>query len=270
MSSCDRMTPEQVAQLALAICATAEVLGHTLSAEAAQLMAEDLADYSRDAVRAALKSCRRELTGKLTLAAILQRVQAEDGRPGDDEAWALALRASDESDSVVLTEEILLALSAARPVLAAGDKIGARMAFKGAYLRTVDAARREGRAARWLLTMGHDPQRRLLAVYEAARQGRLPALQVAEYVVQLTHEQITDDGRAIAGLLTGNVVAMPSAEHRERWLALRAEIERKGAETKTRLDAEREAERADLERRKAQALAALEGLEKRAGGPAHG
>jgi hypothetical protein len=76
MNSFERMAPDQIARLTLAITATAEVLGQTITSEAAEMMADDLADYPAEAVAGALKACRRELTGKLTLAAILQRVQA--------------------------------------------------------------------------------------------------------------------------------------------------------------------------------------------------
>jgi hypothetical protein len=150
------MTSDQIAQLALAITATAEVLGQTLTADAAEMMADDLSEYPVPVVASALKSCRRELSGKLTLAAILQRVQAADGRPGKDEAWAIAIATSDEFETVVLTDEIQLALAAAKPVLDAGDKIGARMAFISAYERLVSQAREEAKPVTgmslWALT----------------------------------------------------------------------------------------------------------------------
>lgn len=249
------LSSAEQAQLAAAICATAETLGQTLSATAAELMAADLAEYPAHAIGAALQACRRELTGRLTLAAILERVQAEDGRPSDDEAWALALAASDESDSVVMTEEIHIALSAARPVLERGDKIGARMAFKAAYVRAVDTARREGRPAKWSLSMGMDPQRRLLAVEEAGRQGRLPALQVAEYVAQLTHEPIAQDGIAIAGLITGRV-AMPSEEVRARLQSIKDQVLESKAANESRRVAEIRRRQEAFERRRAEQIAA--------------
>lgn len=252
------------AQLAAAICATAETLGQTISATAADLMASDLADYPAPVIASALQACRRELTGKLTLAAILERVQAEDGRPGDDEAWAIALCAADESDSVVMTEEIHVALSAARPVLERGDKVGARMAFKSAYVRAVDTARRQAKPVKWSLSMGTDPQRRLLAVEEAGRQGRLPAPQVAEYVEQLTHAPITDDGQAIAGLLTGNVVALPSPRLREKWREVGELVKRNKAEAEALREAKRKAEQDALAARKAEAEKALAKLKKEA------
>lgn len=259
MSSSDRMSAEALARLAGAICATAETLGQTISSRAAELMAEDLADYPQEHIRAALQACRRELTGKLTLAAILQRVQAYDGRPEPNEAWALALAASDESDSVVLNEEIQLALGAARAVLEAGDKIGARMAFLSAYQRFVDAARREAKPVKWELSMGHDPQRRIAAVEEAGRLGRLPAPKVAEYVAQLTHQPITQDGAAIAGLITGRA-AMPSSAMRERLQFLKRQIEADTARKERKRAEEAEQRRVAFERHRAEQIAAAEEL----------
>ncbi len=167
------LSSEDVARLAGALCATAETLGQTISANAAQLMAEDLASYEAADIRAALQACRRELTGKLTLAAILQRIQASDGRPGKDEAWAIALMSSDETDTVVMTDEIQLALGAARPVLDLGDKVGARMAFINAYERLVTQARDDGKPVNWHVSIGFDANRRLEAITKAVQLKRI-------------------------------------------------------------------------------------------------
>ena len=248
---------EQQAELAAALCATAETLGHALSASAAELMAEDLAEYGMEHIAAALRACRKELTGKLTLAAILQRVQAADGRPDPNEAWSLALAATDEFDSVVLTDEIQLALGAARAILKAGDKVGARMAFLSAYQRLVDAARRENRAVKWSLSQGFDQQRRLIAVQEAGRLGRLPAPVVQEYVAQLTHEPVTENGAAIAGLITGRT-ATPTPDVRAKLQLVKAAVEEaRAAKEKQRLD-EIRARKEKLEQRRAEQLAAIE------------
>ncbi|CAE6906306.1 conserved protein of unknown function [Pseudomonas marincola] len=218
------LSSEELSQLVGAVCATAETLGQTISASAAEMIAEDLTHYTVAEIAGALKACRRELTGKLTLAAILQRIQAADGRPDPNEAWGIALASSDESDSVVTTEEIQLALGAARPILSAKDKVGARMAFISAYARFVDTARREAKPVKWSLSMGFDPQRRLVAVQEGVRMGRISQEAANEYGLQLTHEPITNDGLAIAGLLTGSPVAPPSEHLREKWQAVRKAI----------------------------------------------
>lgn len=206
---------EEVAQLAGAVCATAETLGQTISANAAQLMAEDLAVYDAADIRLALQSCRRELTGKLTLAAILQRIQASDGRPSKDEAWAIAMTTNDEYETVVLTDEIQLALAAAKPVLDAGDKIGARMAFISAYERFVGQSREDAKPVNWHVSVGFDANRRIQAVTKAMELKRIPREHAQKYIADLSVEPITEDGRAIAGLLTGNVT-QPAPVHREK------------------------------------------------------
>ena len=259
MLSCD-----QTAELAAALCATAETLGQVLSANAAELMAQDLADYAMDDLASALQACRRELTGKLTLAAILQRIQAADGRPDPNEAWSIALAASDEAESVVLTEEIRQAMSASAPGMAQRDKVGARMSFLSAYQRLVDAARRECRPVVWSLSMGHDPQRRVAALEEAGRLGRLPAPEVQKQIRQLDHEPMTQDGAAIAGLVTGRA-AMPSPKVRQKLQGLKAVVMQNQMESRQKREAEATARRIDFERHRSEQLAALEELqEKRA------
>ncbi len=224
MSSCERMAPDTQARLALAICAAAEIIGHTLTADAAVTMADDLACYQPEAVAMALKACRRELTGKLTLAAILQRVQAADGRPGRDEAWSIALAATDEFDTVVMTEEIQLALTAARPVLDAGDKIGARMAFMSAYDRLLLQVRADGLPVKWSVSIGFDAGRRIAAVTQAVQMQRIPQQRGQILLADLTHEPITQDGCAIAGLLEGPDIKPASAAVRERLQSIKAQI----------------------------------------------
>lgn len=211
------LSSEDVARLAGALCATAETLGQTISASAAELMAEDLAGYEAPDIRSALQACRRELTGKLTLAAILQRIQAADGRPGKDEAWSIALTSSDENDTVVMTDEIQLALAAARPVLDLGDKVGARMAFINAYERLVTQSRDEGKPVNWHVSIGFDANRRLEAITKAVQLKRIPQERGQLYLADLTHQPITEDGRAVAGLLGGPAGnAKPSAEIKGR------------------------------------------------------
>jgi hypothetical protein len=234
MNFCERMAPEQIAQLALAICATADIMGGTLTADAARIMADDLAHFPPDAVSTALKACRRELNGRLTLAAILQRVQATDGRPARDEAWSIALAATDEYDTVVMTAEIQLALNAARPVLEAGDKIGARMAFISTYDRLVLEARAEGRPAKWEVSIGFDAGRRIAAVSEAMYLRRISRESAQWLLADLSHEPVTIDGRALAGLLTGPDVMPASAEVHNKLEAIRAQMQemREGSEAR--------------------------------------
>lgn len=256
MNSFERMAPDQIARLTLAITATAEVLGQTITSEAAEMMADDLADYPAEAVAAALKACRRELTGKLTLAAILQRVQAADGRPGKDEAWAIAMTTNDEFETVVLTDEIQLALAAAKPVLDAGDKIGARMAFISAYERLVTVARAEAKPTTWNVSLGLDPVRRVTAIESAVRMQLITQQAGTQYLANLRITPITADGQAIAGLLTGSE-AKPSLHLREKLAEVRHIVDAAKARQKRERLKKAQADRVDTYLRKRKARVAI-------------
>lgn len=200
------MNDQQVAGLAAAICATAEAMGQEMNPGTAAIMAEDLCAYPVQVVKAALKACRFEVKGKLAMADILQRVQVADGRPGKDEAWSIALSGHDESETVVLTTEIQQAMTAAAPILRAGDKVGARMAFMSAYERLVAQARAQAVPTSWNVSLGHDPVRRVIAIQTAVRMQLITQQAGAQYLKDLRIAPVTSDGHAIAGLLTGNAV----------------------------------------------------------------
>lgn len=109
------------------------------------------------------------------IIAQLDGLAADDGRPGADEAWAIALRAADESQTLVWTDEMAQAWGIARTVLNAGDEVGARVAFRDAYNRIVDAARRERTPVHWDASLGFDQSTRSDVIREAVALGRLPA-----------------------------------------------------------------------------------------------
>ncbi|SDJ39373.1 hypothetical protein [Pseudomonas abietaniphila] len=249
------------AELAMAICATAETLGQTISPSAAQMMAEDLAEHTIEVIASALRSCRRELTGRLTLGAILQRIQAADGRPGKDEAWSIAMAASDEFDTVVLTPEIRQAMSASGPILDAGDKVGARMAFLSAYERLVSSARAEGTPLKWEVSLGYDQARRVQAIESAVRSQLISQDAGTKYLADLRIAPVTEDGRAVAGLLTGTV-SRPSADVRAKLKVIKDNMaEMNAASEERRLEmkiqaANELAERRALLNRQAEELAA--------------
>jgi hypothetical protein len=188
--------------------ATAEVMGTQLQPAALMLMAEDLSEYQLPDVLAAIKRCRRELSGRLTLAAIIERVQAADGMPGADEAWALMSRP--ESDTVVITEQMGEAMQVARPLLNDGDKVGARMAFKDAYARIVADAREKKIQPKWFVSLGHDKEGRPHPIAEAVRTGKL----------SLDHSLclLSPDSKAQLLQLTGNVNHPFLLEHRQQQL----------------------------------------------------
>lgn len=164
------MRPQMVSNnLIQAIAVTAELTGTQLSEAAAEVMANDLAQYPEHQVLKALVRCRRELKGRLTIADVVTRL--DDGRPGAEEAWAMIPRA--ESATCVWTEEMAAAYGVASPLLNAGEDIPARMAFKEKYLSLVAASRDARIPVRWIPSLGFDPNGREAPLEEAVRLGRI-------------------------------------------------------------------------------------------------
>lgn len=152
-----------------ALAVTAELTGTTLSDAAARVMVSDLEAYSLQQVLVALVRCRRELKTRLTVAAIIERL--DDGRPGPEEAWAMIPK--DEHGSVVWTEEMASAYGVAYGLLAEGDTIAARMAFRETYAAMVTKARSEQIPVKWTPSLGFDKGTREAAITEAVRKNRL-------------------------------------------------------------------------------------------------
>jgi len=157
------------------IAATAEIMGREISPAAAMVMAQDLSQYPSDVVMQALANLRRDAKARFSTGAIIEQIEKlqPDGRPGADEAWAMI--PMDEYTSAVMTQEMAEALHIAQPLLDAGDKIAARMSFKEAYARIVEANKRNGIKPSWFPSLGHDKEGRDTVLAEAVRLGRLTA-----------------------------------------------------------------------------------------------
>jgi len=250
------MNDAQVAGLASAIIATAEAMGQEMNPGTAAMMAEDLCAYSVPVVRAALKACRLEVKGRLSMADILQRVQAADGRPGKDEAWSIALSAGDESETVVMTAEIRQAMVAAQPILSRRDVVGARMAFNSAYERLVFAARAEANPTTWSVSLGLDPGRRVTAIESAVRMQLITQQAGTQYLADLRIPPITTDGQAIAGLITGST-AEPSPHLREKLAEVRQIVDAAKARQKRERLKKVQTDRVDTYLRKRKFRAAI-------------
>lgn len=170
-------TPE----LIQAIAVTAELCGRVFSPEAARMFVDDLEGFDERAIAVALRRCRREVRGVLTVQDVVSRI--DDGRPGLEEAWAMLPK--EEATSVVWTDEMSGAFGVALPLLADGDKVAARMAFKEAYAVRVNAARDERRPPNWTVSLGHDPRGRDVALAEAVSLNRLTLAQARSYAPML-------------------------------------------------------------------------------------
>lgn len=227
-----------MAEIVKAITVTAELTGASLSGSAIAVMAQDLtARYGEAAICNALTRCRRELSRPLTAGAVFERLSQSDGRPTSDEAWAIALDARDEALTVVWNDEICEAFALARPVLAAGDKIGARMAFRDAYDRISRNGREAGRVPAWIASLGWDVSQRTSVLKKAESMGLLPAPVVAALLPAptggvLERALFGNGGESIPDDIAARCVKLKQVmiEAKERKSAAAEEVARAGRE----------------------------------------
>lgn len=222
------MLDQQSAQRLLqTLAATAELLGHELSPAAAALMVRDLAVYPMDILEHALARVRTEHTGKLTPKAIIDRIDEVAGRPTANEAWAMAMSAQDERNTVVWTQEASDAWAIAKPIADSGDTVGARMAFIAAYDRLVRTAREERRMPVVTVSLGWDEQLRAAALEKAVKAGYLSDRAALEYAPQQNALAWVDSVKLLAGDVQPGHLATP--EQREKLRKLRDDIASSGA-----------------------------------------
>ncbi|BAO04715.1 hypothetical protein [Ralstonia phage RSK1] len=143
-----------------------------------------LRPYSIEQVRGALSEHMRESKFAPVPADVVTRIPSAAKRPGPEEAWAIAVKACDESETVVMNDEIAHAWGVAKPIFDLGDEVGARMAFKEVYERQVATATEP---AKWWPSIGTDQHKRDAALSEARRQGLLPAPQVTA-LLSISHK----------------------------------------------------------------------------------
>lgn len=202
-----------MSEITRALAVTAELTGTELSVISLKAMEAELSQYPVRAVLDALNRCRRELTGRLTLAAVLERINAIDGRPTANEAWAVALRGFDEAQTIITNEEINEAMQAARPILDAGDEVGARMAFRDSYERIVSTNRIKGVLPKWYPSLGSDKRLREMVIADAADKGVIDG---AHYLPMLP-PRTSGDGAGVVALLENKPIPSdlsPKARHK--------------------------------------------------------
>lgn len=168
------MTEHEQEKILQLLVATAEIMGTELKPGAVMMMVSDLAEYEFKAVANALTRCRKELSGKLTLKAILDVLAPAGGWLTANEAWAKALLALDEANTMVWDVETRRAWFIAEELMKSGDKVGARMAFIAAYEREVNAAKSEGRRPQIEVSRGDREDLYLMALSDAQKAGLLP------------------------------------------------------------------------------------------------
>lgn len=203
------MTESEQDRVLQLLVATAEIMGTELKPAALMMMVSDLAEYEFKAVANALTRCRKELSGKLTLKAILEVLAPAGGWLTANEAWSRALPAANERNTVVWTTEARRAWFVALPMIEAGDKVGARMAFIAAYDREVSNAKNAGQKPQHEVSPGDDALLRDAAIQKAQTEGLLTApnkpLALPSPVDAVTAENNRLRLKQLAAQLAGNM-----------------------------------------------------------------
>lgn len=155
-------------KLIAALGATAQAMGQQVTEDAVLLMADDLDDFSESQIAHALKTLRRN-GYKFCVAKIIELISSQDGRPSADQAWAKIPK--EESETGVVTDEMMRAWGVALGQYLDGDRVGAQIAFKREYQRMVDEARENSVAVKWFPSLGHDATGRDPVLIQAVADG---------------------------------------------------------------------------------------------------
>lgn len=247
------MRYEDKVQFTQLLAATMAIYDKQITAGFVDVFFSALGQYSLNVVREALNRHVQDPDGgrfppkPADLIRQVVSAKASDGRPGRDEAWSIAQRAQDESETVMVSDEILGALAIAQPLIDLRDKVAARMAFVEAYDRLVAEKRAAGQPFEWRVSLGTDKSRRGPAIEAAKSAGLLPAPRAAALLEMHAESKITGDGLAIVALIGSDKRSLDQQEMRLRWQELRAGISKarqgKHLQAKQDLrDAERELE----------------------------
>jgi len=147
---------------------------------------DDVADKLLDRVITTMKF-------RPSVAELVELLQQNDGRPGPEEAWSMCPRG--EEETVVWTEEMAYAMSAATPLLEEGDRIAARKAFMEKYAQLVKEARAQGRPVKWEVSLGMDRNARRPVLERAVAEGKIPIAAAQKYLASEDVELISANAK---------------------------------------------------------------------------
>lgn len=190
-----------------------------ISPTAKAMFFADLQHYDLEMVRCALAAHRQDPErGRFTPKTADVVYQIERRMPSmwlsADEAWARMPKS--EADSAMLTDEIAEAMAAATALLGMGDKVAARMAFKGAYDRLVEQAKINGRRPVYFPSFGSESSQRPTMLAEAVRKGQITLDRAIEVLPEAAPDIV-----AMVGPKNHPLIEAPaSKENRQRLAAM--------------------------------------------------
>jgi len=181
----------------------AAMFGKTMSTTQTAMYFRALSQYPLEAMQLALDAhvCSSERGRFMPLPAdLISQLEAMrfDGRPRAEEAWAVAIGAMDENDTIVWTQETADAwYSCASELMQAGDKFNASRGFIAKYDELVLAARKQNKPVTWLVAQGYDKDKRDHVIREAYKAKKISQ---AQAVALLPHHK--SDGESYEAIKT--------------------------------------------------------------------
>lgn len=150
-----------------------ELYGQQASRTKVNIYWSVLGQYSIPSLRSAANAWVRKSEFMPKPADLIKMIGGICNHLSADEAWAIAILASDEKNTVIWTNEIAKAWSLAEIVYNNGDHIGARRTFIEAYDRAVNEALMYGKPVEAFVSLGSDKERRTDAINRAVFTGLL-------------------------------------------------------------------------------------------------
>lgn len=143
-------------EIAKVITTLAVYYGITVNKEQIALFVDDLKDFPIEQIQQACLIYRRNPKNEFfpRPAKLIGIIEALDGRPSVEEAWALVPKGN--SDAAFVNDEMMAAWTAANNFLNdCKDMITARMVFKEVYEKKISEARLKKSKPKWWLTRAY-------------------------------------------------------------------------------------------------------------------
>ncbi len=176
-----------------------------LSKPALRLWWTSLSTYPLETIQQAINVHLRTSKYRLTPADVVEIINSFDDRPEPDVAWSTALKAADEFETVLWTEETASAWASALQVFSRGDEIGARKTFLADYQKRVRENRLNNVPVDWQVSAGFDAESRDRVTRQAQEKNLLSNNAGSQYLLT----QTTDEGKTIGELIGFDKAAGP-------------------------------------------------------------
>ncbi len=197
------MKKNEAAEFREIVNAIFEVFDKQLSATALKIWWQTLKKHDLHTIKLAMRFHVEHSKFSPKPADILEAIKQSDGRPNADEAWSIAIKASDEAETVIWNDDIAEAWGVALTLIQEGDKVAGRMAFKSAYDRIVEKHRDQGIPVNWMPSIGHDSEARKDVINSAVTKGLLTQAHPLPQLEDIDEEKRQENIQRIKDMVKG-------------------------------------------------------------------